>query len=210
MGTQGIAPAIQARKLSGSKKIFIKAAGFGTGVILACSLIVWAFFWYQDLPKQSTSWQTITFDGTSYRSEAIFSDLGVPDLKATGRVKFVPVSEHGNTYQLGYQIQIDMKPLDMSKVPTKYKQERKAVENGFAYTIDPIESATYQAQFEFTLADRDGFTIATIFGNKDYVRSGQKEMHQNLVTESVSPEMLRRTKKISGHVTILTCETCFK
>jgi hypothetical protein len=59
--------------------ILLKAAGFGAGAVLMLAVLAVVGYWYSQRPKQPTEWQQVAFDKTAYLTEAIFSDLGVPE-----------------------------------------------------------------------------------------------------------------------------------
>lgn len=64
MGTQAVAPGLEARKLPGWKRLFIKAAGFGTGFGL---LVVFGMvgLWYEDThPQPPKAWDKTSIQAT--------------------------------------------------------------------------------------------------------------------------------------------------
>jgi hypothetical protein len=121
-----------------------------------------------------------------------------------------PHSGGGDERQLGYVVEVAMKPLDLSKVPDKYKHERKSVENGQEVTTMPLESATYKAKLTFILKDGDGFTVATLESKEHFIASGQTTPLQDMTASTIVPEVLRRTKHVTAEILIETCESCYK
>jgi len=84
-------------------RAFVRAAGAGTGAVITAALILALGIWYAQRPLRSTNWQPVSFNSPSYLSEAIFSDLGVPNLRASGRVKFFAPPASVHEYRLGYE-----------------------------------------------------------------------------------------------------------
>ena len=74
-----------------------------------------------------TSWRPLATRGeafgTSYSTDAVFSDLPMPEIKSVfGNVKFIDSAEPGQSTELGYIINVDMAPLDLAKTPQRYKE----------------------------------------------------------------------------------------
>ena len=191
--------------------ILAKSVGVGAGIMLTLALLVGVGVWYTSRPLKASDWVVVTSDFRQYLSDAIFSDLGVPDFKTTGRVKFIPPPGDSSDYQIGYVLELDMKPLDMSKVPEKYKHP-EVHEN---YTIGGLsgknnDQATYKIKFSFTLKDKDGFVLQTIDGKEHYVESGGKQTIQDLTEGRITPAIYRRVATVTVHSLVETCSTCTK
>jgi hypothetical protein len=99
-----------------------------------------------------TSWYNLhtkknKYFGLSYQESVIFSDLPVPDIRSlTGKAKFMEAIGPGETTQIGYIVVVDMDPLDVAKVPRRYKQEKHEKINGFDVTTLPVASAPARRQ----------------------------------------------------------------
>lgn len=188
--------------------VFVKAAGATAGAVLGLSLVLGAIIWYSSLPPSASQWKTIPFDNVSYLTNAIFNDLGVPNIKVTAKAKFLPQLGGGSSYQIGYVVDVSMDALDLAKVPDKYKKATNEVINGHEFTTDPLTTATYKAHLTFYLKDADGFQLATIEGKDHYIHSGETDALQDTADGLISPQLLKRTKQISGHLEVITCESC--
>jgi hypothetical protein len=77
-----------------------------------------------------TSWRPLATRGEafgmSYSTDAVFSDLPMPEIKSvSGKVKFIDSAEPGQSTELGYIINVDMAPLAWQKLPRDTKNKRR-------------------------------------------------------------------------------------
>jgi hypothetical protein len=118
------------------------------------------------------SWLPLKTDsknfGTTYSTSVVFPDLPLPNIKSiVGRVKFINHAGPGQTTEFGYIISVDMDALDMSKIPQRYKQKKKAIvegAEGIETTRPPLDRTYYEIDFDFDLKDEDGFSLKTLHG----------------------------------------------
>lgn len=151
--------------------------------------------------------------GISYTSEAIFTDLPMPDIKSvSGKAKFIE-GESANDNELGYIISVDMADLDFSKVPQKYKEshDKTALANGFTMETPPLTNANYKIEWEFILKDNDGFTLQKLrTGEPTYLVSGKTTVFQGKVAEKILRNVALKVRQIDLHPEIMSCESCIK
>jgi hypothetical protein len=159
----------------------------------------------------NTSWQELhTYPkdfGFGYATQVIFSDLPVPTIKSlTGKAKFM--EGEGQSADFGFIIHVDVAPLDMAKVPRRYKVENRQVIEGHETTSSPIDKAYYQIEFEFKLKDGDGFTLATLQAKGlPPLETGTDNVFQAKL-DGVPYNTANKVRQISVHPTLTKCYTC--
>jgi hypothetical protein len=187
------------------RKTILALAALVIGIIIG--LVVPHLF----LTRLNTSWRELHTDpkhfGLGYASPVILSDLPVPRIKSlAGKAKFI--EGDGRTAELGFIINVDMAPLDMAKVPQRYKVETKQVIEGYDTTSPPIEQAYYEIEFEFELKDEDGFTLAKLDAKGlPSLQSGTNNVFQAKV-EGVPYDTANKVREIWLHPTLTKCYTC--
>jgi hypothetical protein len=144
-----------------------------------------------------------------YSTEALFgSDIALPEITSvSGQAKFIPQSGT-DTFALGYVVKVSVGPLDMSKVPEKYKVERTVTVEGQTVTSPPIEGVVYTISPQFSLMDTDGFEFAKLEGEKHFLYSGMENRFQSIIKDHVSAEIARKISSISMQLVVQKCETC--
>ncbi len=161
-----------------------------------------------------TSWQTLLTKsesfGISYGGDWIFSDLPMPEIRSvTGKAKFIDSIGPGQTTELGYIITVEMAALDLSKVPQRYKEEKKVLIDGYETTSLGIDQASYEIQFDFDLKDKDGFTLKILHAEGlPPLVSGTKNVFQAKVDEPIACETAAKLHNIWVYPIIKSCHTC--
>lgn len=180
-------------------------------VVLVTAIIVAGVILYNRFANQPPvdKWITLTIPDkgdVGYETEAFFNEVPLPDLtNLKGDVKFVSRS---NGYFIGYKIHFDIAHLDTTKVPKKYLLDKPATINGVATTALGLKEVTYQASFEFTLMDKDGFELDKIQSGKEYIESGKKNEIQNMVEKAIPLKTIQLTKSIKLQLSIDKCISC--
>ncbi len=152
-----------------------------------------------------------TGKGYGYTSEALFnSDIALPNIKKiSGRSKLLhPDQAKKNALHLGYIVSVEVDKLDLEKVPSKYKEERKETYNAGDFTFDPIEEVVYRVVFKFTLKDKDGFELVKLEGPKHFLSSGKTNQFQDKVNKPVSATIVERIRTVVLDISVEECETC--
>jgi hypothetical protein len=147
--------------------------------------------------------------GISYSTEAILkSDIPLPDIKHFGgKTKFVP-HLGAKTYRLGYVIDLSLASLDLTKVPAKYLKDKPVAIDGVSITQLGIRQVSYEIRLNFTLRDKDGFTLLEIQSDPHTIESGKKNEFQSLARTPVPSEVAARVASIFVHLGVEKCITC--
>jgi len=159
------------------------------------------------------TWIPVKTQNVGYKTEALFVDIPPPEIKYSGNIKFLQDLDKLRFYKVGYLIEVNMGPIDISKVPKKYLQEKKETINGISTNVPPIDSSTYKAEIGFSLRDKDGFELQKIKSNIFYITSGSDG--KNRITKiqetvgSLKYELVENTKYIDANLLILECVTCY-
>ena len=144
-------------------------------------------------------------------SSAVFvgSDIAPLSVKSVaGKAKFLsPASAPSGRCALGYTVQMVTAPLDLSKVPEKYKKERTISAKSGPITVLPIEQATYDVEFIFRFIDRDGFELLTVTSREHSVQSGKTSEIQAQTEPSIDSRVTSSVTSIAVHVHIKKCVT---
>jgi hypothetical protein len=142
------------------------------------------------------------------------ADMPDPDVRKTaGQFKFVDSTDQSarHTLRLGYKIEVDVAPLDLSKVPKRFLQEKRIDLGGGKSVIQlplPQSTPTDEVRFEFLLQDRDGFTLMKLSGDPETLWTGKSNGFQRLVKEPVPGAVARRTSSVVESMTIEKCLPC--
>lgn len=183
-------------------------------VVLAVGICIGVVAPHLFVRHLDTSWHSLKTNpnhfGMTYNTSVVFSDLPMANVKSvSGKAKFVDDIGPGQTTELGYIINVDMDTLDMSKVPQRYKEEKKAVIEGFETTTSAISQAYYDIQFDFDLKDEDGFVLKTLHSQGlPSLVSGTNNLFQAKVGEPVGYETAVKTHDILVRPSIVKCHTC--
>jgi hypothetical protein len=150
--------------------------------------------------------------GVGFSTEAIFSDLPMPDIKlVAGKGKFLEGDGAGAGAEFGYIITIDMADLDFSKVPQQYKEALKTVINGHEVETAPLTNAYYKIEWEFRFKDKDGFLIHKVKSEEpEYLISGKTTVFQGKITEKIPYSTALKVNQIELYPSITKCESCKK
>ncbi len=140
------------------------------------------------------------------------SDIRLPDVKISGAAKFVDDGAvRPSSIRFGYKIAVDVAPLDLSKVPETYRKEKPIdIGGGKKITELPIEQVTYEVRFDFTLKDKDGFTLAEPKSEPHDIESGKMNYFQGFSTEAVPIGIASKTVIMLFEMNVVKCLTCDK
>jgi hypothetical protein len=183
------------------KRLALLAVGLvlGAAIGVACT--------YAVMHRTNHNWMELSRDhhGLAYSNEVfVEADIPMPDMKDPhGQAKFVDRGV-GRGLELGFLVKASMDKLDTSKLPEKYKKETLWGK----LTLAPTKEVTYNAHLEFTLKDKDGFTLLTTKSEPMYVESGQENTLQGFAQDSVPEATAQRTKIIEVRLVLDKCETC--
>lgn len=138
------------------------------------------------------------------------SDIPLPEVKAVkGTAKFVIDTSASPSMRLGYRTTVEIATLDLSKIPVKYRKEKRIdVGGGKTITQLPIDQVTYEATFNFVLMDKDGFTLLEIPSASHTVESGKVNSFQSLAPEPIPVRLASQTARILLSLHIIKCVTC--
>ena len=141
--------------------------------------------------------------------EILQSDLPIPDYTQSGKAKFIKTSE-GIT--LGYQIEFQVDPLDMSKVPQKYLESTEMVVDGVELTKLPTHFVAFDIDMQFALKDKDGFVIGQ-FTSPEYTLKSGKDGIKNIITiqdthGNFTQLDAYRTKSVEVKISEVRCANC--
>ncbi len=144
----------------------------------------------------------------SYEWEAILVDIPLPkvtDIK--GRAKLL---QHDKTdYAIGYKIDVIIDSLKSEDIPEKYTQTR-SIETGLKDDIEvlPLKEVLYEAFFEFTLLDKDGFEIEKIKSSSHHISSGKINELKSKTDYLITPNKASLIGDIKLDITITKCVSC--
>jgi len=146
----------------------------------------------------------------SYSNDAwLGAEIPLPAVESVAtRAKFVVPPSGGTSRLLGYVAEITVAPLDQKKIPAKYLEKRVEQSPAGPVTTMPLEQVIYSVIFNFDLVDRDGFILSRASGRQLFIRSGQKNVLQELAESGIDPGAAGRVVSVKPHLTILKCESC--
>jgi len=148
----------------------------------------------------------------NYHSDALFdADIPLPKLKPSKqKIKLIapPSFESQRTRVIAYVIQVRVASLEKKNIPAKYLRERIEHYKAGPVTTPPLEQVTYAGQFTFDLVDKDGFILAKVTGPEEWLESGKSNMFQELTTQELDLDLVRRTATVRTHLVVLRCESC--
>jgi len=147
--------------------------------------------------------------GLGYSSEAFLkSEIQLPVVKnINAKVKFMePLAGKGKHSKLllGYIVNIDIENFDTTKIPQKYREERK--EGNVIW--EPLKQVFYSCHLEFTLFDKDGFKLIEVSGPTHSIESGKLNTLQDKAKKPIPFSIIKRTTKIKPYVTVDKCVSC--
>ena len=145
-----------------------------------------------------------------FSTEALFeSDIRLPQVKEiSGKAKFLPEGNVPNSHQLGYLVHVVVLPLNLKIVPEKYLKEKPIGVKGDKMVRPAIEQVYYEAELDFELKDKDGFTLAKLVSHSETIRSGMDNQLQQFALKPVANDVAARTKTIYVHLHVKKCSTC--
>jgi len=156
---------------------------------------------------QTSSDESEPFVKPSYRLDALFVDL--PSLKlegVTGDGKFLSYDlGDANLRSVGYVIKLITEPIDLSKVPNKYKEQSVIQTKGGPVTVMPLEQATYEVHFVFRGLDVDGFELFRIDSPTHNVASGANASIQGQTPCTIPAVLAAKVDKLTLKVSVDKC-----
>ncbi|GEM_PF-2251717 len=191
--------------------IALLAIGIAAGYYFAVTMkTAWNFDWKELSLDQPFS--HFSGKGYGYSTEAIFdSDISLPNIrKLSGKAKFLSVSpkSRNDELNLGYIVSVDVEKLDLQWVPQKYKVEKKEKYNYRELTRFPIEEVVYSVTFMFRLKDKDGFILLELKSPSHTILSGNVNVFQNVVDETILLAIAERVANITLWMIVEKCVTC--
>ena len=167
-------------------------------------------------PRVKSDWFEMTraaaLKGITYSLEAFAkADIPLPEInEVSGTGKFVTNgSGRSSSIHFGYKTSVKIAPLDVSKIPAKYRKE-KSVDIGRGKTITqlPVDQVSYEAKFDFVLKDKDGFTLLELPSAVHTIESGKVNTFQALAPDAVPIGIASRVTQVVLDMTIMKCVTC--
>lgn len=160
--------------------------------------------WFELMPPSNSDEKLI-----SYSSDLLFrSDIKLPNVTSlTGRAKFVKNTVNNKPeIKLGYTIDADIAPLDVSALPEKYQQKPQ---DKNAQSVKPLlDKVHYDVIFYFILKDRDGFPLMKVTSNKETVSSGTHNHFQLFANNYISQDIAANTDRITMRMEVIRCLSC--
>jgi hypothetical protein len=136
------------------------------------------------------------------------ADIPPPVVTAvSGRAKFL-FHDSDDPTGLGYVVTVSVDPLDVARIPKKYKTERIIQTPQGPLTILPLEQASYEVHFLLRLIDRDGFELLSVESSKHNIRSGTNHQIQGQIDRTTSRRLAAQTQTIALHMVIDRCLSC--
>jgi hypothetical protein len=148
--------------------------------------------------------------GISYATDAIFTDLPMPDIKSvSGKAKFVDAAGRGEPTEFGYIVTVEMADLDLAKVPDRYKKTEKDTINGYEVTTEPLKQAYYKVEWEFQFKDKDGFLLGEYKAPEEIsLVSGKTNVFQGKLQDKIPYDTAIRVHQIEIYPAIVKCHSC--
>jgi hypothetical protein len=148
--------------------------------------------------------------GISYATDAIFTDLPMPDIKSlSGKAKFIDGAGRGEATEFGYIVTVEMADLELAKVPDRYKKTEKDTINGYEVTTEPLKQAYYKVEWEFQFKDKDGFLLGKYKALEEIsLVSGQTNVFQGKLQDKIPYDTAIRVHQIEIYPAIVKCHSC--
>ena len=149
-------------------------------------------------------------DAVLYSTEAFLkADIALPDIKEfRGKAKFIESVTSPGSYALGYVAKVSVLSLDLKKVPKKYLIDKQVEIDGAKVIENGIKQVSYDVVFNFTLQDKDGFSLLNMSSKPHVVESGKSNDFQSVVETNVTREVAARTKHVLVNLYVDKCLTC--
>jgi hypothetical protein len=183
-----------------------RAALLSSGLLIG--IIIGGVGIHQFYHYTNYKWHILTTDrtGFSWMTEALIGvDIPLPAVdKPQGKAKFLDRNDIQKGTRLGYLVSTHIAKLDTTKIPAKYKVEKKEGD----FTWGPTTEVVYSAHLEFTLKDADGFVLMTTKSPPIELWSGQENVFQGEALDEIPSGITNRTKTIEMLLTADKCETC--
>lgn len=138
------------------------------------------------------------------------SDLPMPDIiELKVKARFLPTpDDRADATLFGYVAQLVSAPLDLARVPDRYKVKRTFETGRGPAVLNPIEQSIHRAHMTFDLLDKDRFVLLTVEGQTHYIRSGAAETLQGLASGHVPVAVARRVAALQPRLIVDACESC--
>lgn len=147
--------------------------------------------------------------GIGYSFESLFaSDISLPEVTSiSGKAKLVEGTDAAG-FGVGYVTEVSINPLDLSKVPEEYKEDRVEMIDGHEVKALGITQVTFQATLTFLLKDADGFVLKEVVSESHFIESGKTNRLQSIAPGSISNSLASRVKAIDVKLNIEKCVIC--
>lgn len=166
--------------------------------------------WHKfDNVKLSSSIGDSTNSGSNlyYSFDVFLVDIALPDIKKIdGRAKLLRHDK--SKFAIGYEIEIKIDSLKSEDIPDKYKEKRTIETAAGDIEVLPLEEVLYEAFFEFTLMDKDGFEIKTIKSPSHNISSGKINAVTSKTDYLISTSKASLISDMELDVTITKCVSC--
>ena len=169
------------------------------------ALIVGATSMYLFQRGRRYAWISVVSDGKGFgmSSEALNGDIPWPDTtKPSGRVKFL---NRDKGEQLGYVLELPIKPNPVSALPARY---RKTTKDATGMEFGPPDQVLYAGHFEFTLKDGDGYVLLKMDGPVEHLSAAAENSVQGTTDQTVPDSVIRRTKEVDVDFLVTSCNPC--
>jgi hypothetical protein len=162
--------------------------------------------------NDTDKWISLEFKEQLFNAEIAFADINIPAIRTIGKAKFI---KSGSAFKLGYLVNVEFDPLDITKIPKKYLQEKKITVDGVTLTQLPTEAVSIEAKMIFYLKDKDGFSVYSLTSAPFSILSGsnsqiKRQVAQDTLEGFIDVETVKRTDKIEVIFSLLRCNTCSK
>jgi hypothetical protein len=164
--------------------------------------------------RVSTDWRPVVVSGhhfgEEFATEAIFTDVPVPDIKKFGgQVKFIDnIYRPPQDPEFGYDLTVVMTDAPANKIPDHYKHPKPVVINGLHLTESAPDHFYYSIEFHFTLRDKDGFDLMELKSKPEDLIAGTTNTYKAKLDQRVPFNIAIRTASIEAAPYILKCTTC--
>ena len=155
--------------------------------------------------ERASRWILVASDSAGFgmSNDALNGDIPWPNTtKPSGGVKFL---NRDKGQQLGYILNLPIKPNPVSALPAKYRRTTKD-KNGLEF--GPPAQVLYEGHFEFTLKDADGFVLLKMSGPVEHLSAGSENPVQGTTDNTVPQSVIALTKEVDVSFFVTSCNPC--
>ena len=158
-------------------------------------------------------WFDIHFEKQGFSFHVAKQLALIPKIKESGKIKFIPSNLDSELFVTGYVLNLDIEPLDVSRIPEIYQKPWKIMVMGNEYEEKPIKNLSMTIKILLQLKDKDGFLITKLEEQSIKAISGQDGKNNNnnfqgKLSVGITKEMIQRVKSVEGQLVIEECGTC--